>query len=107
MIVMRDFELLLENPETHEKLGEAQYLEEILKDAQSSQSDTAKLDPMKARIRRYFRNRSLFTLPFPADVDERSMHTLKHLPQTAYFPEFLAQFEQLFGHIARNATVKT
>lgn len=50
VILMRDFDLLMEDPETHLPVTEAQYLEELLRLESNRRTDNHKLNPMKNRI---------------------------------------------------------
>lgn len=63
VILMRDFDLLMEDPETKQPVTEAQYLEELLRLESNRNTDNHKLNPMKNRICNYFWKRKLFTLP--------------------------------------------
>lgn len=47
---MRDFDLLMEDPETNQPVTEAQYLEELLRLESNRHTDNHKLNPMKNRI---------------------------------------------------------
>lgn len=75
--------------------------------AVNSDSDLAKLDPLKARIKKYFHNRTLHTLPHPADLDERDMHKLKSLHMQDFNPDFISNLDKLFQHIVKNVNVKS
>lgn len=54
VVLMRDFDLLLQDPETNQDITESQYLEELLRLDSNRSNDLNKLNPMKSRICNYF-----------------------------------------------------
>lgn len=64
------------------------------------------MNPMKNRICNYFWKRKLFTLPYPADIDEREMSKLKTLPMSGFEPEFIRKFDLFFESMAERLEVK-
>jgi len=78
---MRDFDLLLEDVNTHQPLSGSDYLEELLQLESKGSNDLWKMNAMKSRIAKYFYKRTLMTLPFPADVEEHEIKFMKNMTE--------------------------
>ena len=91
---VRDF--FLQYPE--DVKTDNQYLEKMLQPQGSSTNDDDKANSTRRSVKKYFPNRSCFTLVRPV-VDERALQRVETLRLSELRPEFIAKIRPLVAHI--------
>uniref|UniRef100_A0A6C0BZZ7 GB1/RHD3-type G domain-containing protein n=1 Tax=viral metagenome TaxID=1070528 RepID=A0A6C0BZZ7_9ZZZZ len=95
--VLRDFSLLLQNPEGV-TISPNAYLEQCLSEKGKGEA--------RELLRTYFEKRSLFTLVRPV-ADEENLRRLNSLNNEALRPEFVQELTKFHMHLCTEARVKT